>query len=69
MKREKEYLKMKERAKRMQEKRRPAKGYTNDTLVKNLYKVFVALFPEGAPSTTVSSYAIQKSNSLPIYRI
>ena len=69
MNREKEYLKMKERAKRMQEKRRPAKGHTRDTLARNLFKVFTELFPEGAPSTTVSSYAIQKSNSLPIYRI
>lgn len=65
----KEYLKLKSRAKRMQEKRRPAKGYTYDTLARNLHKVFIELFPEGAPNTTISNYAIQKSNSLPIYRI
>lgn len=64
----KEYLKMKARSERLQQKYRPAKGYTRDTISTNLYKCFNARFPKGAPNEAVSKYALKKINQLPIYK-
>jgi hypothetical protein len=65
----KEYLKLKLKAQKQQSKHRPIKGYTNDTIVKNLYNSFKKLFPGGSPSETITEYALRKIKLLPVYSI
>lgn len=64
----KEYLKMKVRSERLQQKHRPIKGYTRDTIASNLYKCFNVKFPEGSPSENITQYAMKKVNLLPVYK-
>jgi len=65
----KKFLLAQWKVKQHQNQYRPIKGYTRDTIAKNLYNSFVTLFPDGSPSEALTKYAITKIRILPAYPI
>lgn len=63
----KNYLRLKLRQEKIQQKHKKTVNYTYDTIAKNLYDVFVKRYPEGSPSKALTEYAILKRKMLPCY--